>query len=98
MRPDVLNRGYKPATKLLFAAIRLFSGRPLPDAAKLVFYPPGLLRRSGETLHPAGDARALGLVRGRPGADGRRRIPGQRVRLLHRGAHRAKFLLKRGYQ
>ena len=40
MRPDVLNRGYKPATKLLFATIRLFSGRSLPDAAKLVFYRP----------------------------------------------------------
>jgi len=41
MRPEVLNRGYKPATKLLFGMIRLFSGRPLPDAAKLVFYRPG---------------------------------------------------------
>ena len=40
MRPDVLNHGYKPGTKLLFATIRLFSGRPLPDAAKLVFYRP----------------------------------------------------------
>jgi uncharacterized peroxidase-related enzyme len=40
MRPDVLNHGYKPATKLLFATIRLFSGRALPDAAKLVFYRP----------------------------------------------------------
>lgn len=40
MRPDVLNRGYKPATKLLFAAIRLFFGRPLPDPARLVFYRP----------------------------------------------------------
>jgi uncharacterized peroxidase-related enzyme len=40
MRPDVLNHGYKPVTKLLFATIRLFSGRPLPDAAKLVFYRP----------------------------------------------------------
>ena len=40
MRPDVLNHGYKPATKLLFATIRLFSGRSLPDAAKLVFYRP----------------------------------------------------------
>jgi uncharacterized peroxidase-related enzyme len=38
MRPEVLNRGYQPATKLLFATIRLFSGRALPDAAKLVFY------------------------------------------------------------
>jgi uncharacterized peroxidase-related enzyme len=40
MRPEVLNHGYKPATKLLFATIRLFSGRALPDAAKLVFYRP----------------------------------------------------------
>ena len=42
MRPDVLNHGYKPTTKLLFAVIRLFSGQPLPDAAKLVFYRPDL--------------------------------------------------------
>ena len=41
MRPDILNRGYRPGTKLLFALIRLFSGHPLPDAAKLVFYRPG---------------------------------------------------------
>ncbi|MEV6850308.1 carboxymuconolactone decarboxylase family protein [Actinoplanes sp. NPDC051411] len=40
MRPEVLNHGYKPVTKLLFATIRLFSGRSLPDAAKLVFYRP----------------------------------------------------------
>jgi uncharacterized peroxidase-related enzyme len=40
MRLDILNRGYRPGTKLLFAVIRLFSGHPLPDAAKLVFYRP----------------------------------------------------------
>ncbi|MCC3312569.1 carboxymuconolactone decarboxylase family protein [Nocardia africana] len=40
MRPDILNRGYRPGTKLLFTAIRVFSGQPLPDAAKLVFYRP----------------------------------------------------------
>jgi uncharacterized peroxidase-related enzyme len=40
MRPDVLNHGYKPVTKLLFTLIRLFSGHPLPDAAKIVFYRP----------------------------------------------------------
>lgn len=40
MRPDILNRGYRPATKLLFRLIRLFSGHPVPDAAKLVFYRP----------------------------------------------------------
>jgi uncharacterized peroxidase-related enzyme len=41
MRLDILNRGYGPGTKVLFAAIRVFSGHPLPDAAKLVFYRPG---------------------------------------------------------
>jgi uncharacterized peroxidase-related enzyme len=41
MRPDILNHGYRPGTKLLFAVIRLFSRQPLPDAAKLVFYRPG---------------------------------------------------------
>jgi uncharacterized peroxidase-related enzyme len=40
MRLDVLNHGYRPGTKLLFAVIRLFSGKPVPDAAKLVFYRP----------------------------------------------------------
>ena len=40
MRPDVLNRGYRPGTKALFALIRVLSGQPLPDAAKLVFYRP----------------------------------------------------------
>src|SRR5262245_18415590 len=40
MRLEVLNRGYGPGTKLLFAVIRLVSRRPLPDAAKLVFYRP----------------------------------------------------------
>jgi hypothetical protein len=38
MRLDILNHGYGPGTKLLFALIRLFSGHPVPDAAKLVFY------------------------------------------------------------
>ena len=40
MRLDILNRGYRPTTKLLFALIRLVSGYPVPDAAKLVFYRP----------------------------------------------------------
>lgn len=38
MRLDILNRGYRPTTKLLFALVRLLSGHPMPDAAKLVFY------------------------------------------------------------
>ena len=41
MRLDILNRGYSPGTKALFAVIRLFSGNPVPDAARLVFYRPG---------------------------------------------------------
>ncbi|QIS17607.1 carboxymuconolactone decarboxylase family protein [Nocardia terpenica] len=40
MRLDILNHGYRPGTKVLFALIRMFSGQPLPDAAKLVFYRP----------------------------------------------------------
>jgi uncharacterized peroxidase-related enzyme len=41
MRPGVLNHGYRPGTKLLFAVIGLFSRQPVPDAAKLVCYRPG---------------------------------------------------------
>jgi uncharacterized peroxidase-related enzyme len=40
MRLEILNSGYKPGTKLLFAVIQLFSRQPVPDAAKLVFYRP----------------------------------------------------------
>src|SRR5215469_13228169 len=40
MRLEILNRGYSPGTKLLFAVIRMFSRQPVPDAAKLVFYRP----------------------------------------------------------
>lgn len=40
MRLDILNHGYRPGTKLLFAVIRLVSGHPMPDAARLVFYRP----------------------------------------------------------
>ncbi|MFI1917237.1 carboxymuconolactone decarboxylase family protein [Nocardia sp. NPDC020380] len=40
MRLDILNHGYRPGTKVLFTLIRVFSGQPLPDAAKLVFYRP----------------------------------------------------------
>jgi uncharacterized peroxidase-related enzyme len=38
MRLDVLDHGYGRGTKLLFAVIRLFSGHPVPDAAKVTFY------------------------------------------------------------
>jgi len=38
MRLEILNSGYGRGTKLLFAAIRLFSRHPVPDAAKIVFY------------------------------------------------------------
>jgi len=40
MRLKILNSGYSFGTKLLFAFIRLVSGQPLPDAARLVFYRP----------------------------------------------------------
>jgi uncharacterized peroxidase-related enzyme len=54
MRLDILNRGYRPGTKLLFAVIRLFSGHPVPDAAKLVFYRPDFYgARAKEFTHEA---------------------------------------------
>jgi AhpD family alkylhydroperoxidase len=40
MRLEILNSGYRPTTRALFAFIRLFSGHPVPDAARLVFYRP----------------------------------------------------------
>jgi uncharacterized peroxidase-related enzyme len=52
MRLDILNRGYSPGTKLLFAVIRLMSGHPMPDAARLVFYRPDFYgARAKELTH-----------------------------------------------
>lgn len=40
MRPAVLEHGYGLGSRLLFRVIRLMSGRPVPDAARLTFYRP----------------------------------------------------------
>jgi uncharacterized peroxidase-related enzyme len=40
VRPEILNSGYSLGTKVLFAIIQAVSRRPVPDAAKLVFYRP----------------------------------------------------------
>jgi uncharacterized peroxidase-related enzyme len=54
MRLEILNNGYGLGTKLLFAVIRLFSGHPVPDAAKLVFYRPDFYGdRAKEFTHEA---------------------------------------------
>ena len=54
MRLDILNHGYGPGTKMLFAVIRLFSRHPVPDAAKLVFYRPDFYgTRAKEFTHEA---------------------------------------------
>ena len=54
MRLDVLNRGYGPGTRLLFALIRLLSRHPVPDAARLVFYRPDFYgSRAKEFTHEA---------------------------------------------
>jgi len=54
MRLDILNSGYKPGTKLLFAVIRLVSRHPVPDAAKLVYYRPDFYgARAKEFTHEA---------------------------------------------
>ena len=52
MRLDILNHGYGPGTKLLFALIRLFSGHPVPDAARLTFYRPDFYG-AGDLTHEA---------------------------------------------
>jgi uncharacterized peroxidase-related enzyme len=38
MRPRVLEHGYGAGPKLFFRLVRLVSGNPLPDAAKITFY------------------------------------------------------------
>jgi AhpD family alkylhydroperoxidase len=40
MRLGILNDGYRSTTKLLFGLVRLFSGHPMPDAARITFYRP----------------------------------------------------------
>src|SRR5919201_4172993 len=40
VRPGVLEHGYGVGPKLLFRLIRLVSGHPVPDAAKITFYRP----------------------------------------------------------
>jgi len=54
MRLEILNHGYRPGTKLLFAIIKLVTGQPVPDAARLVFYRPDFYgARSKEFTHEA---------------------------------------------
>lgn len=50
MRLDILNRGYSLPAKALFAAVRVVSHHPLPDAAKLVFYRPDFYGRASSEL------------------------------------------------
>jgi AhpD family alkylhydroperoxidase len=40
VRPGVLEHGYGVGPRLLFKLIRLVSGHPLPDAARITFYRP----------------------------------------------------------
>jgi AhpD family alkylhydroperoxidase len=40
VRPRVLDHGYGVGPKLLFRLIRLMSGHPVPDAARITFYRP----------------------------------------------------------
>ena len=40
MRLEILNSGYSFGRKVLFTFIRIVSGQPVPDAAKLVMYRP----------------------------------------------------------
>ncbi|RMI28342.1 carboxymuconolactone decarboxylase family protein [Nocardia stercoris] len=40
MRPASLERGIGPVPKMLFRFVRMVTGRPVPDAAKITFYRP----------------------------------------------------------
>ncbi len=40
MRLEILNSGYNRGAKMLFWMIKMFSGHPMPDAAKVIFYRP----------------------------------------------------------
>ena len=40
MRPDALNTRYSLSARLIFAAVRMITRRPLPDAAKINLYRP----------------------------------------------------------
>jgi uncharacterized peroxidase-related enzyme len=54
MRLEILNHGYRPGTKLLFAIIKLVTRQPVPDAARLVFYRPDFYgARAKEFTHEA---------------------------------------------
>lgn len=54
MRLGILNHGYGVGPRLLFGIIRLFSGHPAPDAAKITFYRPDFYgARMKELTHEA---------------------------------------------
>ena len=54
MRLEILNSGYSLGTKALFTMIRLYARRPVPDAARLVFYRPDFYgARMKELTHEA---------------------------------------------
>lgn len=50
MRLDILNNGYGIGPRVLFKIVRLFSGHPLPDAAKLTFYRPDFYGNAMKTF------------------------------------------------
>ncbi|GAA2413653.1 hypothetical protein GCM10010404_84540 [Nonomuraea africana] len=88
MRLDILNHGYGLATRLLFALIRLLSGHPVPDAAKLVFYRPDFYgARAKEFTHEAMHGPSAWSVADRE-LMAAYVSKGARVRVLRRRAHR----------
>jgi uncharacterized peroxidase-related enzyme len=54
VRPRVLDHGYGAGPRLLFRVIRLMSGHPVPDAAKITFYRPDFYGTHGKKfIHEA---------------------------------------------
>jgi AhpD family alkylhydroperoxidase len=53
MRLDILNDGYGIGPRVLFKIVRLFSGHPMPDAAKVTFYRPDFYGNTMKTFTQA---------------------------------------------
>jgi AhpD family alkylhydroperoxidase len=50
MRLGILNDGYRRGPRLLFLIVRVVSGHPMPDAARLTFYRPEFYGKASKEL------------------------------------------------
>jgi hypothetical protein len=64
VRPRVLENGYGIGPKLLFRLIRVMSGHPVPDAAKITFYRRDFYGTHAKKFTHEASARSLHMVGG----------------------------------